>query len=61
MATFKVWQQEIWDTFTLVEADTPEEAIRLAKDGSGDQVHSDFNRMADMEPEAEPYPEGVSV
>ena len=57
MRTFRVWQQEIWDTYTLVEANTEQEAIRKVKDGGGDQVHSEYNRMADMEAEAAPFPE----
>ena len=57
MRTFRVWQQEIWDTYTLVEADSEQEAIRKAKDGQGDEVHSEYNRMADMEAEAVLFPE----
>jgi len=45
MKTFRIRQQEIWDTYTLVEADNLAEAIAKAKDGQGDVVHSEFNRM----------------
>ena len=53
MRTFRVRQQEIWDTYTMVEAETPEEAIAKVKDGSGDVVHSEYNRQTDFEPEIE--------
>ncbi len=53
MKTFRVRQQEIWDTYTLVDAETPAEAIAKAKDGQGDMVHSEYNRQADFQPEIE--------
>jgi hypothetical protein len=54
MKTYRVWQQEIWDTYTLIEAEDSASAIRRVKDGEGDMVHSEYNRQADFEPEAEP-------
>ncbi len=46
--TYRIRQQEIWDTYTLVEAGSEEEAITKAKDGYGDMVHSEYNRQNDM-------------
>jgi hypothetical protein len=48
MKTFRIRQQEIWDTYTLIEAESETEAIRLVRDGEGDIVHSEYNRHNDM-------------
>lgn len=45
MKTWRVRQQEIWDTYTLIEAETEGEAIAMVKDGQGDMVHSEYNGM----------------
>lgn len=45
MQTFRIRQQEIWDTYTLVEAENVAEAIAKVKDGQGDLVHSEYNRQ----------------
>lgn len=52
--TFRIRQQEIWDTYTLIEAEDSASAIKKVSDGEGTQVHSEFNRMNDnFSPEEE--------
>lgn len=51
MRTFKVRQQEIWDTLTLIEANTEAEAIAMVRDGMGNQIHSEYNRQTEIERE----------
>lgn len=48
MKTFKIRQQEIWDTYTLIEAESEDKAIQLAKNGEGDIFYSEYNRQNDM-------------
>lgn len=45
--TYRVRQQEIWDTYTLIEADSEQQAIALVKDGQGDMIHSEYNRQSE--------------
>ncbi len=55
MQTYRVRQQEIWDTYTLIEAETSDEAITKVKDGEGDEVHTEYNRQSDLfTPKVEP-------
>jgi hypothetical protein len=51
--TYRIRQQEIWDTYTLIEAGSEAEAIAKVLDGQGDQVSSEFNRMGDFKAEVE--------
>lgn len=55
MKTFRIRQQEVWDTYTLVEAENLAEAISKVMDGQGDTVHSDFNRMLETFQPCEEY------
>jgi len=53
---YKVRQQEIWDVYTAIEAESAEEAIKKVVDGQGDQVFSEYNRQHhQFEPTAEEY------
>lgn len=48
MKTFRIRQQEIWDTYTVIEAEDLASAIKKVSDGEGTQVYSEFNRMNDL-------------
>jgi len=45
MKTYTIRQQEIWDTYTQIEAESEAEAIKKVVDGQGDQMHSEYNRI----------------
>lgn len=48
MKTYRIRQQEIWDTYTVVEAESEEDAIKKVSDGFGYIVDSEYNRINDL-------------
>lgn len=45
MKTYTIRQQEIWDTYTQIEAESEAEAIRKVEDGQGYEIDSEYNRQ----------------
>jgi len=62
MKTYTIRQQEIWDTYTQIEADSEAEAIKKVVEGQGDQIYSDFNRIYyQFEPTVDKVKENESI
>lgn len=55
MPKFRINTQEIHDVITEVEADTLEEAIEKVREGEGEQLTTEYNRLHQaFEPEEAP-------
>jgi len=62
MKTYTIRQQEIWDTYTQIEAESEAEAIKKVVDGQGDQMYSEYNRQYhQFEPTVDKVKENESI